>query len=281
MRGKKLPEPTKDEVLKVKSLYALGLNRIEVAQKSGMCEWAVRKILKNEFRQEPKDWKHFSAEKREEKLSNEQLQCFLGTLLGDASLIYRRELYEYQTSHCLEQKEYLEHIANVLNRKPHEYIKCENSFSPGKLYYRVGYNNKTTLEKIAKITTVNYKKSVTEKWVDAIDAIGIAYWFMDDGSSSWYRKTKNHTWRSIVRFSTLSFNEYELKLLQYKLEKYNIGSYFIKCSDKKIKNYENRYEIIIKEKSINIFFDMIEPYIVKCMKYKIKRNPVRQKKENQ
>lgn len=262
MQGKET-QITDTLLFEIEHLYNTGLNRKEVSNSLGITEWTVRKALKNKFRNNT-EWSCFTAQKKEDILSNEQYQCILGTLLGDASLTSRRNTWEYQVSHCLAQKEYAEHIGNVLYRNVQQYTKNSNSFSPGSLYFRVNYGNKATLAKIAKQVLVNKKKVVTENWINSLDSLGITYWYMDDGSSSRYSQAQVK-----VSFSSLSFNTLELQLLRDKLSSLGINTSLAKHS-KNTKN-EQQYTIEVNSRSINDFMDMIEPHILPCFKYKVKR----------
>ena len=82
---------------------------------------------------------------------------------------------------------------------------------------------------------------------------------MDDGTSSYSNKA------IMCRFSTLSFTKDQLQLLQDKLLEY--------CIHTTLQSHTDGEGLIIavRQQSINLFMDLIEPYIVDCMKYKIKR----------
>lgn len=262
MQGKKL-EITDIQYKNIKQLYSTGLCKAEVANQLGISEWAIRKVLKGKTRKHA-EWSWFVAKKKEDILSHKQKQCILGTLLGDASLSSRRNSWEYQVSHCLAQKKYSEHIATVLNRQVREYTKCQNSFSPKSKYYKVNYANKAALAKIADIVLVNGKKTVSKNWAELIDNIGIAYWFMDDGSSSWHRNSVK------VSLSALSFDVQELELLQHRLLHFDIKTYLAKHSLRKNTN-KQQFTIEICTKSINQFMDLVQPHVLDCFAYKIKR----------
>ena len=193
-------------------------------------------------------------------LSFEQEQIILGSLLGDASLGRRdNDQYDFQVGHCFEQKEWLSYKAKILGTNVTSYIKDENSFSSGKEFFKTSYGNKYELKKIYNLCSKDGIKTVSKEWVMKLQPLAIAVWFMDDGTASF---SKNAV---IARFSTLSFSEDQLKLLQNRLLDFNILTTLQKHTD------GLGLVIAIRQKSINVFMDLIEPYIVDCMKYKIKR----------
>lgn len=253
---------SEDLINKIKSLYDDGLNRINIAKQLSLTEWTVRKCLKGYCKNKSERLKRYHR-LNSIQLSDLQIQCILGTLLGDASLSYRQktDCFEYQLSHCKEQKEYIEHISQLLNVKCNKYIKNDNSFSSGKEYYKLSYHNKYELVKLAQHTINNGRKTITKEWVNLLQPIAIAYWFMDDGSSSWIKNNPG----IMVRFSTLSFTKDEISLLQNKLLEFGIETVTHNHTD------GTGHELYIRQKSVNIFMNLVEPFVVNCMKYKIKR----------
>lgn len=261
--GKSTISLNNEQIDKIWCLYNNGLNRDEIAIKIDISPWAVRKIIQGKCRAKG-ETKKFIHEKNTVPLTYEQEQLILGSLLGDASLIFTSKngnaQYAFQVGHCVEQKQFLEYKCNVLQTKIRSYIKDETSYSAGKEFFITAYYNKYELEKIYNLCFVNKIKTVSVDWINKINAMAIAIWFMDDGTSSF---TKNSS--ILVRFSTLSFPKKQLKLLQNRLNEFNINSTLQKHSD------GEGYVIAIKQDSINKLMDLVEPFVVPCMNYKIKR----------
>jgi LAGLIDADG DNA endonuclease family len=259
MRGKK---NTLSEMMvnNIWNLYIQGINRLDISKKLNITEWSVRKELEGQCRARGKSLKLFHKSNTV-PLTDEQNQLILGSLLGDASLTYRkdRDTYDFQVGHCLEQKQLVEYKAHLLNTNVSSYIKDDTSFSAGKEFFKTSYHNKYELEKIYDMCFKNGIKTVTEQWIDSLNEDGIAMWFMDDGTSSF---SKNNV---MVRFSTLSFPKKQLVLLQRRLTDFGISTTLQKHSD------GEGYVIYIRQSSVNKFMDLIEPFIIECMKYKIKR----------
>lgn len=252
---------------KIWELYKTLCNREEIAKQLNITEWTVRKTIEGKCRGISKS-RQLLCEKNTVALSAEQEQLILGSLLGDASLCRRRkDQYDFVVGHCLEQKDYLAYKANVLNSNVTSYIKDKDSYSCGKEFFKTNYNNKYELKKIYNLSFKDNRKTISKELVDKLEPLAIAIWYMDDGTSSFSKKSV------VVRFSTLSFTKEECALLQDKLLKFNIHTTLQRHGD----GYG--WVIAIRQKSINDFMDLIEPYIVDCMKYKIKRRLCERNKE--
>lgn len=200
-------------------------------------------------------------------LTYEQKQLVLGTLLGDAGLHRRtrngHDQLEFYISHGLDQKDYIEYIANLLGVKVGTYHKGQKSFGAGEPYLRFSYGNKPELSKIFELCFKDGKKTITDEWLEQVDAPAIAYWFMDDGSSSF--DIAGHK-TVMVRFATQCFSKQENLCLMEKLLEFGIQSTLRKVVD------GTGYNIYVRQNSVNKLMDLIEPYIVTDdLKYKIKR----------
>lgn len=246
------------------SLYNDGYNRDSIASMLNMTSWSVRKTIQGKCRGKAESIKIYNKNNTV-KLTHEQEQFILGSLLGDSSLCYssNRNRYDFNTGHCLAQKEYVFHIAKLLNTNVRSYIKDKNSYSYGKEFFITSYYNRYELEKIYNLCFVSGKKTVTKEWADKLSPLAIAYWYMDDGSS--HKKNNNVN----VNFSTLSFTREECEILQNRLLEFNIETRLHKHSD----GYGTT--ISVRQNSVNRFMDLVEPYIIDCFKYKIKRKDLK------
>ena len=259
---------TEQQIDKLWSLYDTGHNREAIAIELGITIHAIRKEIEGNCRGKAESIRlHYKN--KTIPLTYQQEQLILGSLLGDASLTYRRDNYDFQVGQCLEQREYLEHKANILNTNVSSYIKGDGSFSAGKVFYKTNYNNKYELEKVYETCFLNRRKTVNSRWVEKLDALGIAYWFMDDGSSYVYKDDGAIG----GEVATCSFSRSEIELLQNKLASFNI-----KTTINKHKSvYKGKVKYFLKlrlsQNSIDEFMDLIEPTVlsIPCMTYKIKR----------
>lgn len=255
-----------DQVKKICELYSQNNSIKKICNQTNITRGVVTRIVDENFSNE---WKiiHNRKLKKNKIFCYKQKQVIMGTLLGDGCLS-RRKInnifsYTFKISHGPKQQEYTNHLASILDSKVYKHKKGQKSFGPGGEYYVFTYHNKKELEKIYNICFKDGKKHVNEDWLNEIDALGIAYWFLDDGSSSFDICQDSSV---IVRIASQSFSEQENNLLIKKLL-----SFGIEASLRKVKDGTGA-TIYIKQKSINKFMDLIEPYVeTSDMKYKIKR----------
>ena len=91
----------------------------------------------------------------------------------------------------------------------------------------------------------------------------IAYWFMGDGTSSWHTKST-----SKISLYTNTFPQKDTIRLSQILIEMGIHNFI-----REIK--ENQFIIEIKRtNSVDKFYEIVEPYILNCFKYKIKKRKI-------
>ena len=103
-------------------------------------------------------------------------------------------------------------------------------------------------------------KGISENLIlDHLTPRGLAYWYMDDGGKLDYNKnTKN---KSVV-LNTHSFTSFEVETMSEQLSsKFNLICEVRSNKDKKI--------IVIKDLSYQAFYNLINPYLIKEMRYKL------------
>lgn len=117
-------------------------------------------------------------------------------------------------------------------------------------FLRFGTVGHPELSKMRKEWYINGKKTVPTK-IKNLSAITIAAWFMDDG-------TKH---RDTVDFSVHSFSIDDIQKLQKILVKKGIKT--------TINNDSKGSRLYVKKESYPAFKRLVNPYIVKCMAYKL------------
>jgi transposase len=145
--------------------------------------------------------------------NNEEFQVLYGTILGDAFISEGR--YENGDScgsfnHCVEQKEWIFKKFEYLNRfcNPPKLIdKYDERFKTPEYqqYYCYIKTNSYLSELYPKLYN-NGIKYIDEETFSKIDALGIATWYMDDGSKSKDSKT--------YVFCTHSFSDNDMAIIQ-------------------------------------------------------------------
>lgn len=186
-------------------------------------------------------------------LTEIEFQVILGTVLGDTTLEKRKKNTNGTCKHCVAQEEFIfkkyEYLKNI-SKEP-RLINCYDSrFKEPN--YKVWYwyiNSNPALNKIYDEFYKNGKKVVPINLINKITALGIAIWFMDDGA-------KHGTSCS---FCTHGFSLEDVKILQKVfLEKFNINT-----------SIHTSKAIYILSDSIDKFKNLIKPYLVESMLYKI------------
>ena len=193
------------------------------------------------------------------KISSRQREIIIGKLLGDGHLETRTRgnTYRLKIEHGEPQKFYVDWLyhelktiaANEPQRKVQrvsgkEYVKYWfNTFSTGSLrFYGQQWYRKR-------------KKMIPRQMNRWITPLVLAVWFMDDGSI----KSKHHRAKII---NTQSFSKEEiLRLIDLLDRKYGIKA--------KLRYQKEGYQIYLLSETIEIFEDMIRPYIIPSMAYKL------------
>ena len=199
--------------------------------------------------------RYFSQEKHE--LSELQKQFIYGSLLGDLSIGMNKRSKNARISliHCEKQEELFMKKVELLGEFMGNYKLYEESFDKRtQKRYATYKGNSKAHEEFTKIYHLFYldgKKTITQESLNLIThPIALAFWFMDDGSNC-----------GII--ATNGFSSEEVDLLINWMKTF----WKIDCSKQK---QLNKFTIYIKESSRKKFEDLIKPYIVKSMYYKLK-----------
>ena len=120
---------------------------------------------------------------------------------------------------------------------------------------------------LRKILYPNGVKVMTREILEKLTVEGIAIWYMDDGS--FYKKDNEDKTKSIcfdLRISTDSFSYEENQLIcDFFKEKFNIRFYPYQYH----KEREHNWIIRANKQAAIKFIDLIEPYVIPEMRYKI------------
>src|SRR5580704_188552 len=163
----------------------------------------------------PNDSNHLIMKRHAVELTEQQRQMLLGTLLGDGSISKigdRNRSYRIQITHGLKQLEYSQYKQKILGINKTHIYKCNSAFAKDRKTVKIGYTNISASEYLKERVLVDGKKRINPRWLQDLNMEGIAYWFMDDGSSVFYRN--RHV---TVHFYTNGYDIEECTLLQKKL----------------------------------------------------------------
>ena len=197
------------------------------------------------------------------KLSERQRLIIVGTLLGDGHLetVDKGRTYRLKITHSIKQKEYIEWLYNELKNLVRTPPQRKLKKGINKIYEEYWFNTYSLglLRFYAQQFYVYGEKVIPKVIGKLLDPLAIAVWFMDDGS---YKSNRHKTY--IVH--TLSFKKNNLKLLQNVLEK----KYEIKTRlHKQYYKSSMKWRLYILSESADKFKNLLEPYILPSLKYKL------------
>ena len=203
------------------------------------------------------------------QLNKKQQRSFLiGTILGDSSMTGKKNKTivtghsEPQYDYILQKKRIIEEYCPVGTT-----IKEKGNIGGYKRkhkFYQLYSTSHHKLTAIYNLIYINKKKVISKKLLSKLDEVGIAALFMDDGSKE-TRARKDGTRRIVAyKISMGRFSKEEVVLFSNWLyETFDIESRVYldrqKYPELKVTRIENT----------NKFRELIEPYVIDCMKYKL------------
>lgn len=240
---------TKEAIDFILDLNKKGLGRNQILQK---LNWSSKKLTNFCYNNKLEISKSNNLD-----ISEEQKQVIIGSLLGDGCISYSGKYSKncrLQITHSMKQLEYLNYKYTIIKTLCNNNIVVRNRTDN-----RFKDPNYTVCEIKTKSLSIfsNYrntwykegKKDLQNSNVNEIEPLGLAIWFMDDG----YISGKSFL------LATQSFYKKDLELLKKILkDKFNIETVLRKNG-----------EIYIRTKSSKEFVNLIKPYIVKQLYYKI------------
>ena len=199
-----------------------------------------------------------------------QKQVLLGTLLGDASIHKGNKKMGVTITHSEKQKEYVELTESVLkgltsyvrrNSRSNGFGKCDM------LYLQTRFL--PCFNRLLSICRKDGKKYVTKKWLDKIGNVGLAFWYMDDGSINIRDKGKVKAFvtrkgcQPLVQLATHGFSEEEINVILSWFESKGIHGW--KIFDKRV----GSFGICFSSSGSKKFYKKIAKYVPRSMRYKI------------
>jgi recombination protein RecA len=209
------------------------------------------------------------------ELEQEQKDLVFGSLLGDGNLQTGTDgrTWRYRALHKKEHAEYLNHKYGLMEPFCSTGPLSGEVFDErtGKIYHRVYFNTTVhndfrTFGNMFYVYDKKLRKMVkrvppTPVLAKFLTRRAIAYMYMDDGALKWLGHsnamricTESFPKEDVTRFRNVLFDKYKIVTTQGK--KTRDGVY---VGDR----------ILIPENSSVAFRDLIQPYLVDCMKYKV------------
>lgn len=201
-------------------------------------------------------------------LSTVQWEASIGLMLGDASIQSQNKGQTYRMKFEWSEKieSYVDHVYDLFDEwvisPPHN----KSRTSPkGNLVVNLGFQtiSHEAFNPLAKLFIINNVKGISRSLItDHLTARGLAFWLLDDGGKLDYNKKPLSRINKSIVLNTQSFTEAEVNMLCLELmEKFNL-----KCE---IRSNKGKKVIVITEESFPIFYDLVSPYIIPSMRYKL------------
>lgn len=196
--------------------------------------------------------------KKQLKFTNNQRELIVGLLLGDGHLETQNgRTYRLKVEHSIKQKDYVDWLYQNFSEWVHQSPKARIKDSFGKELVSYGFTTYSTgLLRFYAQQFYSGKKKVMPKLIGKLlSSKALAIWFMDDGS--W--KSDRH--RTYIIHS-LGYSRKELTLVEEVLKKkfgVSIG----------VHRQYDKWRIYVYSDSAEKFKQLIEPYVIPSMKYKL------------
>lgn len=236
----------------VDSLLKEGKNYTEIAQIIGVTRNSIGRFCR----------KHYGcltdrgkATRQSIPISDIEQQILFGGLLGDFCVSPHNKTFRGAVCHSIKQIEYAKYLHNTLNNITgmFRYIKVKAN---NKIYDECSFTIKPNIQ-LETLYNSFYgdfggKKDVPYD-LSLLTPLAISIWFMDDG----FLLNNGHS--KTLGFSTCSFSlEGLLRLQKFLKEQYNVETIIRK-----------NFYLIVRRSSALTLCNLISPYIIDSMKYKI------------
>lgn len=201
------------------------------------------------------------------KLTQLQFDTAIGLILGDAYIYSRNnaKTYGFKFEWGYKSKEYIFHVYEIFNeyilKEPHVYTRINKNDNEVKTWRMETFTG-VIFKELGDLFIKNNKKIIIENLIkDYLTPRGLAYWYMDDGNRCYYKGTRADSDMNCV-INTQGFTVEEVNILIKEINiKFNLDCTLAFNKKKPIINIPNR--------SYDIFYDLVKPYIIEQMKYKL------------
>ena len=202
-----------------------------------------------------------------ERLSYTQEQFLYGGLLGDLHVGSTGSL---AMTHASKQRSYLElklEILGALATLPRDYLDLSGGCM--RLKVQAGSRAHASFRKARELCYVGRRKTISVAWLDKIGPMALAVWLMDDGHVC--RSAKAVT--PAINLATHAFSKMEVEMLREMLDKkWRIMSW-VGRDEKKYAGRDIGWYIMIAGQHADKFLDLIAPYCISSMQYKLGSEP--------
>lgn len=200
-------------------------------------------------------------------INYEQEQIILGTLLGDAGLSRPRINSALQIKHCEKDKDYVfwkyqKLFSTGLFKNPPKPVITMKLIKPHANWFIKSCRD-PILTEYRQLFYPNGKKIVPTEVLNKLGPLGLAVWYMDDGSYGHYTNPESGSRYEIVRLQMGDFNlEDVTKTRDWLQNRFGIGL--------NINGRRSHSLVRVKREEVSKFLEIVQPHIVPCMFRKIR-----------
>jgi hypothetical protein len=190
-------------------------------------------------------------------LSETQCEVLIGTLLGDGHLELRRREASLKIEQSAAQEAYVQWKYEVFSEWVRKPPKLKVVFDKRtQRVYRKWWFNTLSHQELTEYHRAFYDSRRKRVPLNiALTPRSLAVWFMDDGSR------KSHECKGVY-FNTQAFDADDLRILQKKLS----DTFGIQTT---LRGQRVGTQIYVPAEYVTILADVVTPYLVPCMQYKI------------
>ena len=190
--------------------------------------------------------------------NKEKIGAFTGMILGDG---YIDKYNSFRLIHCEAQKNYLFFKTEILQKFQKPLLIPQFFNNNGYPGWRVSTRSCPTF-RIFRKKIYKGKKTISRSILNRLTTLGIAIWFMDDGSTSFRRRLGKITSVETTLNTYISREQNEI-IIKYFAERWNIKWGLNKSG--------NSYRLRMGTIEARKFIKIIEPFVIDSMKYKTKK----------
>lgn len=204
-------------------------------------------------------------------ITQSQKELLIGILLGDGYIYTRnnKKTHGIKFEWGYKSKDYIFHIYDLLFdfilKEPKLYIRTNKKGITSKTWRMETFSGSQFNELGNLLLNSNNKKEIKKDLIiNHLTPLSLAYWYMDDGGRAYYKNKRSLTDMACI-LNTQGFSVNEVKLLINELNiKFNLN-----CS---LAFNKKKPIIYIPSGSYNIFYNLINPYIIELFRYKLPSN---------
>lgn len=205
-----------------------------------------------------------SGKKYMGKYSKKQMSIILAMIFGDSWVSKFKPKIANSflgCRHSHKQESYLNYKRNKLNALGFNVSKVYDTTNKYGKTFTFECRDPELFNQLRLVLYPKNNKTIKRKWLNFLDAEGIAIWFMDDGS---YTKDRKNG-RAFLYTNSFSKKENEL-IIKYFKKVWNIKPHLrIDKRNNKLKTFFLAFNIEETKK----LFEIIIPYIIPDMMYKV------------